>query len=60
MLTIISAAAATTSTHLGGKRDAVSNPKPKQNADFTLCVWQFTISPYISVYTNKKYVTDMT
>ena len=38
MLTITSAAAATISTHSHVSNVAISKPKPKNTADFTLCL----------------------
>jgi hypothetical protein len=50
ILTITNAAADTTSTQSLGSNAAISKPAPKKNADFILCVWQFTVSPFNSLY----------
>lgn len=51
MLTIISAAAATINTHFVGKTVAVNIPRPNATAHLILFEQQFTVSPFIIVYT---------
>lgn len=50
-LTTTSVADATISTHSGGNSVAISKPNPKHIADLIRCLKQFTVSPYISLYT---------
>ena len=59
ILTATSATDATTRVHLAGRSVAINSPRPKQTADFILCLWHFISSPFIIIYAKSVCVLEI-